>query len=329
MATQNFVAGGFYGKLGGLVGQRWRNKRTLRQYVIGENPRTVPQQANRALFGAAVALAQQALNINRNAPAWADLAVGEFSLRVGTAKSRLQLGLTQAQSVPLFPDGYVPEHTFAAADLVTPALLDTLNYLLTAAPPVGSRRFVAGMYLRHLLTGAWGIQYKDAELPAAGDCIFSPELSSVYGSPPGGWIEGATLHDDEFSDQAYFLPRLAVSEAASPLRTCALVFDHATWYADHVDVFFTSTQEPFEEPPIIQLEAYMWYEYQMAFIPIYDVWESYPVFIGGNEWLLSIGRDPPDADFPAGSYIVAKNVQNVRSYYTRRFEIPQTFLTAP
>lgn len=329
MATQNFVAGGFYGKLGDLVGQRWRNTRTLRQYVIPDNPRTVPQQANRAIFATAVALAQQAFNLNRDAPAWVDPAVGEFSLRVGTAKARLQLALTEAQAVPIFPDGYVPYHTFADADLVTPALLDSLEYLLTSAPPVGSRRFIAAMYLRHLLTGEWGIQYKDAELPAAGDCIFAPDVPNVYGSPPGGWIEGATLHDDEFSDQAYFLPRLAVSEAASPLRTCALIFDHADWYADHVDVFFTSTGAPLEAVPVLNLECWMLYGGDMTFVPIYDVWESNPVYQGGGSWLLSIGRDPPDADFPAGSYIVAKNVQQARTYYTRRFEIPQTFLTAP
>lgn len=329
MATQNFVAGGFYGKLGDLVGQRWRNKRTLRQYVIGENPRTAPQQANRALFAAAVALAQQAMNINSDAPAWVDPAVGEFSLRVGTAKSRLQLALSEAQSVPLFPDGYVPEHTFSAAALVTPALLDTLTYLLTSAPPVGSRQFVAGMYLRHLLTGAWGIQYKDAELPAAGDCIFAPELSSVYGSPPGGWIEGATAQDADFSDQAYFLPRLAISEAASPLRTCALVHDHNDWFSDHVDIFFTSTQVPLETPPIIQLEVYMWYDGEFRFVPIYDPWETYPVYIGSGEWRLTIPILVPEYYFPSGSYIVAQNVQNVRTYYTRRFEVPQVFLTQP
>ena len=26
MAIQNFISGGFYGKLGAMVGQRWRNK---------------------------------------------------------------------------------------------------------------------------------------------------------------------------------------------------------------------------------------------------------------------------------------------------------------
>ena len=30
MAIQNFLSGGYYGKLGATVGQRWKNKQNLR-----------------------------------------------------------------------------------------------------------------------------------------------------------------------------------------------------------------------------------------------------------------------------------------------------------
>ena len=58
MAVQNFLSGGYYGKLGETVGQRWKNKRTIRTYVIPRNPRTEKQQANRGLFANAVTFAQ-------------------------------------------------------------------------------------------------------------------------------------------------------------------------------------------------------------------------------------------------------------------------------
>ena len=29
MATQNFIGGGYYGKMGATVGQRWKNKRII------------------------------------------------------------------------------------------------------------------------------------------------------------------------------------------------------------------------------------------------------------------------------------------------------------
>ena len=50
MAIQNFLSGGYYGKLGETVGQRWKNKRTIRSYVIPRNPRTEKQQAKRVRF---------------------------------------------------------------------------------------------------------------------------------------------------------------------------------------------------------------------------------------------------------------------------------------
>ena len=54
MAKQNFLAGGFYGKLGAMVGQRWKNKRTIRTYVIPHNPNTPEQRKNRNGFAGAV-----------------------------------------------------------------------------------------------------------------------------------------------------------------------------------------------------------------------------------------------------------------------------------
>ena len=57
MAKQNFLAGGFYGKLGAMVGQRWKNKRTIRTYVIPHNPNTPEQRKNRNGFAGAVQFA--------------------------------------------------------------------------------------------------------------------------------------------------------------------------------------------------------------------------------------------------------------------------------
>ena len=33
MAKQNIISGGFYGKVGELIGQRWKNIRTVRAYT--------------------------------------------------------------------------------------------------------------------------------------------------------------------------------------------------------------------------------------------------------------------------------------------------------
>lgn len=105
MAIQNILSGGFYGKLGEVVGQRWKNKRTLRTYVIPFDPKTPEQLENREQFKLAVELAQEAMAINKGSSAWKSPRAPEFSLRVKTAKLRLKNGATPEEALPLFPDG--------------------------------------------------------------------------------------------------------------------------------------------------------------------------------------------------------------------------------
>lgn len=105
MAIQNILSGGFYGKLGEVVGQRWKNKRTLRTYVIPFDPKTPEQLENREQFKLAVELAQEAMAINKGSSAWKSPKTPEFSLRVKTAKLRLKNGATPEEALPLFPDG--------------------------------------------------------------------------------------------------------------------------------------------------------------------------------------------------------------------------------
>jgi hypothetical protein len=105
MAIQNFLSGGFYGKLGDVVGQRWKNKRTIRSYVIPLDPKTEKQLLNREQFALAVELAQEAMALNKGCSAWKTNSKPEFSLRVSTAKLRIQTGASPEIALPLFPDG--------------------------------------------------------------------------------------------------------------------------------------------------------------------------------------------------------------------------------
>jgi len=127
MARQDFLNGGFTGKLGEVVGQRLRGKHYLRTYVVGANPQTPAQQANRGMFAKAMKLTAIAMNINGYNGEWDTSAMTEYNARVGTAKRRLQAGMSDEQSIPLHPDGWVP-----------PVVL-TIDYI----------RWVAGMLYLH------------------------------------------------------------------------------------------------------------------------------------------------------------------------------------
>lgn len=108
MAKQNFLNGGYIGKLGNTVGQRWKDKKIIRTYVVPANPNTPAQQTARQQFATANKLAQQAMTINGHTGVWDTSTKPEYSQRVGQAMRRLRLGYSEQDSLPLFPEGQAP-----------------------------------------------------------------------------------------------------------------------------------------------------------------------------------------------------------------------------
>lgn len=108
MAIQNFLSGGYYGKLGATVGQRWKNKRTIRTYVIPKNPRTPTQQANRGKFADAVTFAQMGLQMNYYCTLFDDPNFTKWNYRMKTARELKNSGLSDLDLIPLYPTSFTP-----------------------------------------------------------------------------------------------------------------------------------------------------------------------------------------------------------------------------
>lgn len=108
MAKQNFLAGGYIGKLGNTVGQRWKDKKIVRTYVKPHNPNTPAQQTAREQFATANKLAQQAMVINGHQGIWDTSTKPEYAQRVGQAMRRLRLGYPEQDCIPLYPEGQAP-----------------------------------------------------------------------------------------------------------------------------------------------------------------------------------------------------------------------------
>ena len=108
MAIQNFLSGGYYGKLGATVGQRWKNKRTIRTYVIPANPRTEVQQANRGKFANAVVFAQMGLQMNYYATVFEEPNFTRWNYRMKVARELKDRGMLDLDLIPLYPTSFVP-----------------------------------------------------------------------------------------------------------------------------------------------------------------------------------------------------------------------------
>lgn len=110
MAVQNFLSGGYYGKLGNTVGQRWKNKRTIRAYVIPANPRTEKQQKNRGNFGECTAKAQLALQMNYNTTLFNSTTASAWNMRMSTARQLQKDGKQGLDLIPLCPISFTPTY---------------------------------------------------------------------------------------------------------------------------------------------------------------------------------------------------------------------------
>ena len=128
MAKQNFIGGGYYGKLGDTVGQRWKNKRTIRTYVIPRNPRTDVQQANRSRFKNLVPYAQLGMSANKGATVFIKENMTEWQARMSACSYFNSLGYNELDLVPLYPADYVAPYVISIVKR-TNKEKDTFQYL--------------------------------------------------------------------------------------------------------------------------------------------------------------------------------------------------------
>ena len=139
MAIQNFISGGYYGKLGATVGQRWKNKRIIRTYVIPRNPRTEEQQANRGQFGEAVQYSQIALQMNYYATCFESESYTRWNYRMKTAKNLIKNGATNLDRIPLYPENFVVPYQITSVALIATPDPQTATLKITGNFPSENR----------------------------------------------------------------------------------------------------------------------------------------------------------------------------------------------
>lgn len=117
MGKQNTISGGFYGKVGAFIGQRWHNIRTIKAYAKPSNPRTEKQQANRHVFADYTKNAQIGQGMNYNAPCFSGIDNSEWGIRMACASQLKKSGQSGLNLIPLFPYGYVPQFSIKGITL--------------------------------------------------------------------------------------------------------------------------------------------------------------------------------------------------------------------
>lgn len=140
MAIQNFISGGYYGKLGQTVGQRWKNKRTMRVYVIPKNPRTPAQQANRKTFADAVPWAHLGQSMNFRAPCWIDPSQIEWNLRMSYVRWAQKNNKTGLNLVPIHPQNFVAPYFISTITIDSKPSETEMVFTVTGNLPTTERK---------------------------------------------------------------------------------------------------------------------------------------------------------------------------------------------
>lgn len=250
MAIQNFISGGFYGKLGAMVGQRWRNKRTLRRYVVPFNPQTPKQQANRSSFAQGVALAQEAMNLNKGVDLWYIEAVPEFSARVGQASRELALGKSPAVALPIFPLNTVLSslHTSATALSVTGEPPHQINVAGATAGDLGE--FITVVKIFNSKTNKWETLYQTAECYDQLPLEVSIDLYPWHYLKEGSYISGARTFEAAFPTIREEIKQVPISEPENSYRRINLTNNGWTNTGGSIVFSLTSDKEIWFDPKV-------------------------------------------------------------------------------
>jgi len=216
MAIQNFLSGGFYGKVGDVIGQRWHNKRYIRSYFIPFNPRTEKQQSNRELFTLATKLAQEAYNINKGSPLWDTTSKSQFSLMVGTAKMRLQAGKSPAEALPLYPDGYSPNIILSAPSVNWSTWGREVTISDSSYRFPDSRMMAIQVYCKNELTGNPGFFSDTITIPAGSFFSYTFLSDNKYSLPAGSNIQVTSTDDSQHGGGSIRLPPFSLSQPRVP-----------------------------------------------------------------------------------------------------------------
>lgn len=210
MGKMNFVSGGYYGKVGQTVGQRWRNTRTVRAYVIPRNPRTETQQANRANFADCTGATQLALQLNGQSLLWDNSKNTAFNNRMAESRKYAELGGGFYSYIPVLPYGYEPAYNFDP----TPELNNTvLSWTCTAQDNLAGREMAIAMQLYNTNTDK-NVRHivRTTVSGTAGNWQMSYTLPTGYRLNSESWQIGISCDDTVSALPSVYLPAYSLAD---------------------------------------------------------------------------------------------------------------------
>lgn len=211
MSKFNFLAGGYYGKLGQTVGQRWKNKRTLRTYVIPADPRTPAQVLNRSRFADATKASQLAMQLNKGVNIWQTVDNTEFNNRMSSARKYFTSDLVLYQYVPAIPYGY---HAPYELNTVVQKSGQVLTFSCATLDDINGRSMAVLYQAVNATTGDTEDLIGHGVFEgSAGEWFFTITIPNTHTVNRLSWCLAVSDDDNLFSDKTIYLaPQLLLQQ---------------------------------------------------------------------------------------------------------------------
>lgn len=239
MGKQNFIQGGFKGKVGNVIGAGWKDMLTIRAYTKPANPKTERQKTVRNAFALKVKASQLANQCNYGSSLFSSTSNTSWGLRMAAASSFYAENKNIIQFVPLIPYGYTPDYptsedpevtggtvvlSWDTADDISGRSVNVLIWALNGTSAEYEPVIVAGTVAGS--SGAWTVT---VSLPAG------------YSIDEDSYLTAVSSDDTSFSDKTLYQPPVEIGTSIVKVTFTLSLASGPTWTSGNDYVLFTFT----------------------------------------------------------------------------------------
>lgn len=239
MGKQNFIQGGFKGKVGNVIGAGWKDILTIRSYTKPANPKTERQKTVRNAFALKVKASQLANQCNYGSSLFSSTSNTSWGLRMAAASSFYAENKNIIQFVPLIPYGYTPDYptnadpqatggtvvlSWDTADDISGRSVNVLIWALTNDGVTYDAVIIAGTVAGS--SGAWTVT---VSLPAG------------YSIGEDSYLAAVSSDDSNYSDTTLYQPPVSIGTSIVDVPFTLSLASGPTWTSGNDYVLFTFT----------------------------------------------------------------------------------------
>ncbi len=239
MGKQNFLQGGFKGKVGAFVGKGWKDMLVIQSAPTVNNPRTPAQNKNRAGFARRVEACKLAMQANYNASFWEDTHNTKWALMMSSSAQAYSDTKNILQYTPLIPYGYSPAYV-TSADPEKSGQNVILSF--DTSDDISGRAMSVLLYVKESGTDTYTAQLVTASVAgSAGSWTVTARIPDGYEIGEDSYISAVSRDDTSFSDVCLYQPPFRIGHVLPTVTFTLTASNTVSWTSGASSVTFSFT----------------------------------------------------------------------------------------